>query len=81
MSDSMRALGLSEQDERWLVAQDEHTQAFGRLLENAHLAAASTRAIRTLESLRDEAEEAGCAEAARCFDFAIDAVKDGKDAL
>lgn len=80
MSD-MKALGLSEQDEAWLAAQDKHTQAFGRLVETAHLAAIGARVIRNLESAKERAEDLGRDEAARCFAFAIDAVKDGKDAL
>jgi predicted MarR family transcription regulator len=77
----MGALGLSEQDERWLAAQDKHTQAFGRLVETAHIAAIGARAIRNLESAKERAEEAGRNEAAACFAFAIDAVKDGRDLL
>lgn len=73
--------GLTPQDEDWLAAQDKHTQAFGRLLDTAYLAASSTRTILRLEGLKKRAEVLGRDEAARCFDFAIDAVKDGKDKL
>lgn len=72
---------LTPREEVFIAGQAKHIEAFGDLLDIAHLEARTSRLLKEAESLKARLMEVRSSEAADCIEFVCSALEDAKEAL